>query len=73
MQEEGRRILSLMADGADRSFDVLQIMTGVEPKALRAALDGLREAGLLEHKYARDTESFVITLRGFILHHDSVF
>ena len=62
-----------MADGAERSFDVLQIMTRAEPEALRAALEGLREAGFLEHKYARDTESYVITLRGFIAHHDSFF
>jgi hypothetical protein len=71
MLTEGERILSLMADGAERSFDLLQIMTHVGPSKLRAVLESLRKAGLLDCKSARDKEWYVITLKGFIVLKDS--
>jgi hypothetical protein len=71
MQGEGERILLLMADGSERSFDLLRIMTHVGPNKLRTLLESLRKAGLLECKIARDKEWFVITLKGFIALKDS--
>jgi hypothetical protein len=66
MEDESRNVLSLMADGAERSFDLLQIVTHLGPSKLRAVLESLRKAELLECKIARDTQWYVITLKGFI-------
>lgn len=70
MQNESQKILSLMADGAQRSYDAIQTTAQMGTRTVGAAIHGLVEAGLLERKSARGSESYVITLRGLIELHD---
>ena len=48
MQDENQHILSLMSDGAHRSFAAIQVLANVESERLRVTLKDLLDAGWLE-------------------------
>lgn len=67
MQDEWQHILSLMSDGAHRSFDVIQILGKIRSDRLRVTLKDLMDAGWLEQSRAQgDDHLYAITLRGLI-------
>jgi hypothetical protein len=66
MQDNEQRILSLMADGAYRSHDAIQIMVKMDLPTVGKAIHGLIDAGLLERDMARGDEAYVITMTGLI-------
>jgi hypothetical protein len=66
MQHEHHLILTIMSDGAHRSFDAIQIMAQMDSVTLLAALDGMISEGLLDTDNARGYEAYVITLRGLV-------
>jgi hypothetical protein len=67
MQDEGQYVLSLMSDGAHRSFEAIQILAKVDSKRLRLTLKDLIDAGWLELSRAQgDDHLYVITLSGLI-------
>jgi hypothetical protein len=66
MQDESQYILSLMSDGAHRSFEAIKILAKIDPKRLRVTLKDLVEAGWLELSGAQGDPLYVITMRGLI-------
>jgi hypothetical protein len=72
MQFEHHEILTVMSDGAHRSFDLIKIKAQMSTGTVGTAIRGLVEAGLLERNSAAGDERYVITLKGLIeLHDDS--
>jgi DNA-binding IclR family transcriptional regulator len=66
MHAESRHILSLMADGAHRSFDAISIKAQMDQKTVHATLDRLVLAGWLERERQRGYEAYLITIKGLI-------
>jgi hypothetical protein len=71
MQYEHHQILTIMADGAHRSFGAIQIKSQLNPETLRATLKQMVFDGLLECDSARGYVAFVITLKGLKEERDS--
>jgi DNA-binding HxlR family transcriptional regulator len=64
MKEENEKLLSIMADGEQRSFGLLQQLTELEAARLENDLKLLTDDGLIEQTVVPDDDLYLITAKG---------
>jgi predicted transcriptional regulator len=64
MSDDNEKILSLMADGAQRSFKEIRATVGVGSEELQNELKRLSDDGLIEQSVVPDDDLYMITAKG---------
>lgn len=64
MKEENEKLLSIMADGEQRSFGLIQQLMEMEAARLQNDLKLMTDDGLLEQTVVPDDDLYLITARG---------
>jgi hypothetical protein len=64
MKEENEKLLSIMADGEQRSFGLIQQLMELEAARLQNDLKVMTDDGLLEQTVVPDDDLYLITSKG---------
>jgi predicted transcriptional regulator len=71
MKDESAMIVMLLADGQQRSFKEIQIVTGLEARPLANELKALTDDALIEQTVVPDNDLYLITAKGLLAAPDS--